>query len=193
MPVKINEKLNLVVEIENNNGETLYIHSTPIMKETFKKYYLILTKTFNQFYSNEIGIFGAPRVAAMVIEEKAKADGIWDGVDGVKNGLISEIHRLTNVVAPTSEGWGIIPLDIAYNQKLINEDDIDLIENFLCFFTVVSTLHLPKELRPIMNIVSTMWGPRVEPLNVTEFKNGLQTLTPIENIVASPIVSSIPS
>jgi hypothetical protein len=190
LPARINEKLNLVVEIENDNGETLYVHSTPIMKETFKKYYLILTKAFNQFYSNEIGVFGAPRVAAMVIEEKAKVDGIWDDV---KNGLINEIHRLTNVVVLTQSGWQIIPLEVALQQKLISEDDFDLIENFLCFFTVVSTLHLQKELRPIMNIVSSMWGPRVEPLNVTEFKNGLQTLTQTENTVESPTLSSIPS
>jgi hypothetical protein len=54
-----------------------------------------------------------PRVAAMILKDKAIELGVWDGPEGVERGLIQEIRRLANVFVPTDKGWETIPINEA--------------------------------------------------------------------------------
>lgn len=191
--ISINRKLNFVIPIENDDGTKLYVHSTPIRRETFELYFKVIAKAFSEIYAGGLGITSAPRVAAMLIKQHAQEMGIWDGPKGVKHGLMEEIRRLSNVVAPSGHGWELIPLDDAISQNIINEDDASEVENAICYFIVASAMHKKAELGPVLELVSKLWSAQVSSLNVSEFVASLPILTATGNSGAKEIVSSIPS
>lgn len=191
--IKINKKLNLVIPIETDEGLTIYVHSTPIMRETFEMYYKVISSVFTEIYSGGIGITSAPRVASLLLKDKAKELGIWEGPVGVKNGLVEEIKRLTNVIAPTENGWSVIPIETAISKNLINEDDAAEVDNAICYFIVASSMHKKSELRPVLDLVSKLWGGQVELLNAMDYAASLVTSTEIESIGEKVKLSSIPS
>src|ERR1017187_2795821 len=110
--MEISKSLNLVCPVETEGG-TIYIHSTPIRKETFKEYFLILSKTLNQLYAEGVSQITGPRIAALMLKKIAEEDGTWETVGkriGIKDGLMNEIKRLSNVVLATEQGWKTIPV-----------------------------------------------------------------------------------
>src|SRR5215831_13634119 len=109
--VRISRSLNLVVPVDTEAG-TIYVHSTPISRDVFERYYLVLSKTFAQIYQEGLAAIAGPRVGFLLLRDVAQntrgtngAPNAWEGTDGVANGLINEIRRLTNVIMPGPAGW----------------------------------------------------------------------------------------
>lgn len=191
--IKLNRKLNMVIPIETRDGITIYVHSTPIMRETFETYFEPIARTFTQIYSAGHGIYSGPRVAELILRKVATQMNMWDGENGVKNGLIVEIHRLTNVATPSPAGWTYLPWEIAVKDGLVDEDDASEVENALVFFTVASAMHKKSELRPLLESALSLWGAQPESLKLTDYLASLPTSTVTENTGGKPTVSSIPS
>jgi hypothetical protein len=170
--VKINKKLNLVCHLEETAMGDIYVHSTPIMRETFEQYYAPIARAFTRIFATPIAHASGPRVAKLVIRDEAMAIGTWEGKSGVKEGLFEELRRLTHVVTSVNGKWQHVPLEEATG---LDDDDRATIENYVCFFTVASAIQGKQELREMMSIVSTIWPFRSEPLSVTDYVAGLQT------------------
>ena len=191
--VQINRKLNLVVPVEVRPGVTYYVHATPIMRETFETYYGVIAKTFTEIYAKGLSVSSGPRVAALMLRDVAKAMGQWEGAQGVEQGLMAEIRRLSNVVAPANGRWTTLPFEDALQQKIFDEDDLAEVENAVAFFTVASAMHKKAQLRPVLEATADLWGAQLTSSNATDFAASLPTLTSAENTGAKATPSSIPS
>lgn len=195
--VSINRKLNLVVPILRGDKTELYIHSVPIMPETFKVYHLVMAKTFSTLAQNNLDPRSGPSVAAMVMEEVAKSTwrlpgmNWWEGPDGVggEAGLMAEIIRLSNVIRPTKEaGWQSIPLQSAINQNLIDEEERMEVINLLCFFTVVSLMAPRADREKLVKGLAAIYELQATYSTSTDWINSLTTSTVEETTGAEETV-----
>ena len=82
-------------------------------------------------YAGGYSAISGPRIAKMLIKQTAIDMGTWEGTNGVNAGLIGEIHRLTNVVAPNGKGWGATPYEDALNQNIFDKDDRRIYDDWI--------------------------------------------------------------
>lgn len=186
--------LNLVVPVSTDNG-TVYVHSCPVRREVFREHFLVLSKTLNQLYSEGVSRLTGPRIAALMLEKIAKDDGIWETVGdriGVKDSLMNEIRRLSNVILSTSEGWKTIPLMDAVKQGKLDIEDVEEAEGYIVFFTCISHIHKRKEVLAFLAPMAELWDTQSTSLNVTEYIDSLPTLKTEETLAPEVPQSLIP-
>jgi hypothetical protein len=192
--VKIDKKLNLVMPVEA--GE---IHSTPISYAVFEKYFLPISRAFARVYGEGLGTLAGPRVAYLMLKQVAMEDNMWEGSEGVENGLMNEIYRLSNLVRPskTQPGWECYPLYEAMHQGLLDDEERAEVNNALVFFTLVSSMHKKTELPVVLRTMTKFWGGQTTSLDSTAYAASLLISTQKESTgeKADPKVkaSSIPS
>jgi len=197
--MRIDRNLNLVVPVDTDNG-TIYVHSTPISRDVFKQYYLPISKTFSAIYQEGLSVVAGPRIAAMMLETISRSlpslsgqGSAWEGRDGVENGLLNEIKRLSNVVMPGDNGWTTLPLDDAIRQKLLSQDDLDEVEGILVFFICASAMHLRRELNSILSGLTKMWGGQIVSSNSSAWATSLATSIETGNSGETAPTSSVTS
>jgi hypothetical protein len=190
--VKINRALNLVIPIESEKGQ-IYVHSTPISREVFEQYFLVISKTFAAVFSQGLGAIAGPRIAYLMLKQTSEEMGVWVGPNGVANGLVNEIVRLSNVFMTGKKGWQSVPFQIAVDKEVLDEETISEILGELIFFTCVSMMNKKAQVKPIMDTVNGLWGSLTTSLDTTEYINSLKTLTEVENTGETEITSSLPA
>lgn len=191
MSLRVNKALNLVVPVESDAG-TIYVHSTPLRREVFEKYFLVISKTFSAIYSEGLSVISGPRIALLMLRKIAVDAGVWDGVGGVENGLLNEIRRISNVLVPTESGWALRPFQDVLSSGLLSEDEIDEVEGTIVFFICASAIHRKADLGRMLDHLQELWGTQTTLLNCTEFKSSLPTLTAPETTPETVKQSSIP-
>jgi len=178
--MRINKRLHLVIPVTREDGTVLYAHSTPISEEIFDAHFLVIAKTFSAIYAEGLGPLAGPRVADKILRRVARNLGEWDksdGTPGPAQGLVAEMRRLTNVLAPGAKGWEMRQFEEALSAQLIDATDASEIEAALTFFTVASAMHRRVDLKEILEAAAGLWGARIEYLNCTEYLNSLRTST----------------
>lgn len=199
--MKIDKRLNLVVPLEQEDNTTIYVHSIPIGWEIFDRYFLVLSKVYASFWSEGLSAISGPRIAAKMLrtvaQNTARAPGVswWEGEDGVENGLMPEIQRLTNILILTPEGWHPRPFQEAIDRKILSEEDISEALNQIVFFTVCSVV-APKETRDrLIAGGAVMSNSQTTSLLPMDFVKSLPILTETEDIgkkaTRSSVVSSV--
>lgn len=188
--MNIDRKLNLVVPVQRDDGVQIYVHASPISREAFDANFLIIAKTFTELYNSGLGHIAGPRVAAKLLRKEAEAMG---QPQAVEQGLFAEIRRLSNVLAPSEQGWTTTPFQAAISQNLINAEDVDIVENILTFFTLASAMHTKKDLKTVLEAASGLWDAQVTLLNATGFADSLRTSTKAGSSGETAPLSSIPS
>jgi hypothetical protein len=191
--MKLNRKLNLVFDIEREDGTKLYIHAMPISREVFETFFLVISKAFAAIYSEGLQVLAGPRVAALVLKQVATDAGQWDGPTGVRTGLMNEIRRLANVVMLTDQGWATLPLQSAIDRDLLDEDELAEAEGVITFFICASAMHRRSELGQILTSMTGLWGAQLTSLNCTEFATSLPTSTATASSTPLMQASSVPS
>lgn len=189
----INKRLNLVIPIERDDGSKIYVHSTPISRETFEFYWRVLTVAFQDLERLGSASMTSPKTAMICLKEHAKHGGVWEGDTGVEHGLLGEIRRLTSVILPTAKRWDTLMLDDALNANLLSKDDIDEVEGAIVFFILSSALAPKAVLRQKLELTNGWWGSQATSLNSSEFARSLPTLTETDSSGATATLSSIPS
>jgi hypothetical protein len=197
----IDKKLNLIVAVSRDDETTVYIHSTPIRLETFRTYHLVLSKTFASLMSEKLSIIAGPSVAAYVLEEVAKttnrSPGVnwWEGPDGVENGLMAEIRRLSNIITlkPDGSGWGALPLQLVLDDrnrdgslKVMSEEEAIEVMNQLVFFTVISSAAPRKDRPSMIHGAAYLFDGQTSLLDCTAFAASLKILTPVGSTGEKP-------
>jgi len=182
--VKLNRKLNIVLEIETSRGRG-HVHSVPIARIVFEDNFKVLSRTFAAFYQNYggLGPYAGPRVAKLLLMEQAEA---LDETDKIKQTLIPEIERLTNVFIPGERGWESIPYQVARNRNLIDEQTAAEVENALVYFTCATWMNLQMEMQVAFHGLIQGWRAVSTSSNATEYMNSLPTLTPAETTGEKP-------
>jgi hypothetical protein len=188
--MRVDKKLNLVVPCEQEGGEIIYFHSIPILKETFQRYSLVIAATFNKLLVNGLQSMGA-RIAAFTLQEVAEEMGKWEGTQGVKEGLLNEIDRLTNVLVMGANGWESVPVQTAIARGGIDEDDYEEAKQKIVFFILISAMARRDVAASFMVILENDWEMLTTPLNATAYGNSLLTSTVTETLPVAGNQSSL--
>jgi len=190
MTPRIDERLNLIIPVDRLAGGTAYIHANPIGRDVFETYWLTLAKTFAAIWQEGLNEIAGPKVAALMLRHIAEQNKTWDGPAGVSLGLMGEIRRLTNVVAPGgARGWDIVPLDQAVTMKLIDIEDVPEIEGVLVFFSVTWHLNRQSERLPIMDVVAKRLDASMSSQTLSAFVNSLPTSIATGSTGATPLAA----
>lgn len=181
--MRIDKRLNLVIPVVDDSDKPYaYVHSAPISTEVFDTYFLALARTYSAIFALGLGAVAGPRVADKVLKKTSMDIGIWEGPEGVQAGLVSEMHRLTNVVIVGKGGWETVPFGFAKQNKLLNDADIAEVEAAICFFICTASCHPRAKLAEYLDTASSLWGGQTTSLNCTEFANSLPTSTVVVSI-----------
>lgn len=188
--MKIDNKLNLVVQVEGEEG-TLFVHSMPLSRMVWERYFVVLSKTFSAMIAEGMSFISGPRIAALMLRKVAEEGGTWEGKDGVANGLMAEIRRLTNVVLPGENGWSTLPYQDAIARGLVSEDDAAEVDGLIVFFICVSAIQHRKDV-PDSLARMAVWGGLTTSLNCTEYAASLPISTLAATTDAMAAASSVP-
>jgi len=188
--MRIDKRLNLVIEVETGEG-TVFVHSTPVSREVFERYFLIISKTFAAIISEGLSFISGPRVAALMLKKIATDLGVWEGRDGINNGLMAEIRRLSNVIMPSDRGWYTVPFQDAIDKQLLDESDIAEVEGLIAFFICASAMSRKTEVQSVLERMA-LWGSSITSLNSTEFAASLPISSPEKTSQTPEITSSVP-
>ena len=191
--MRINRKLNLVIPVDTDIG-TVYVHSTPISREVFEKYFLVISKTFATIYRQGLEVVAGPRVAGIMLKRVATDLGIWEGDEGVELGLVAEMRRLTNVLIPNAEkkgGWDLMGLQDAIDRDILDDDEVSEVEGAVTFFMCASSMHRKTELPAILAGMTSLWDALTTSSSCTEYRDFLATST--EAKPTTTTTSSVPS
>jgi hypothetical protein len=171
--LKIDKRLNIVVPIETNGG-VLQVHCTPLSAEAFDLHFAAIAKVFAIIHGEGYGALAGPRIAAKVLREVARASGSWEGPMGVEEGIINEIRRTSLVVKPNREK---MLLHDAVQKGVLDKADVDILENTIVFFIVISAMHRPAVLTKLVEDMCLMWGAHSTSLTSTAWAASLPTST----------------
>ena len=184
------------MQVQTEKNGLVYIHSTSISRSVFEQFYLELGKVFSQCFDsiNQAHLaLSAPQLAYPALKSIATKAGNWDGVGGVKFGLVNEIVRLTNVAVSTEHGWETIPFDTAVKKEVLNEDEEAEALSSLIFFTAISKV-APKDLKnSFLEMAGALRNWELTYSDCTEYMSGLPTLTKKESTGKKAKESSIVS
>jgi len=189
--MRIDRNLNLVIPLEREDGP-IYIHSTPISREVFERYYLVIAKTFASIHQEGLTVIAGPRVSYLMLRDIAQKSGSWDGPGGVQAGLINEMRRLTNVVMPGERGWHVVPFQNAIDREMLDDEEVAEAEGAIVFFTCVVAMHRKAVAMAMVDGLNDLWGTRTTSSNSTEFAGSLPTSTATETS-AEAGVALVPS
>jgi hypothetical protein len=181
--MQIDRKLHIVIPIEQEDGSTVYVHSTAIDSMVFDKYYKPIAIAHGAMFADSLGPWAAPRVADKYLREAAKGltTRDYDCWADVQKGLLAEIYRLTNVAMLGERGWEPLPYDVAKKQGVFSPDTISQIEAALVFFTLGYAMYPVKSRRAILDSGMSLWDSHCELSSFTEFMSSLPTPTRAEN------------
>lgn len=191
--MKIDKKLNLVTNITREDGSIVYLHVTPFPYEVVEEHCVLLGNLFTNFVT-QVGPLGSARVAAMMLRsrlKKAQAEGLPDGPT-----IVDEIQRLTVVIHNVGGQWKTTPLEVAFNQGIIEPDEYREIEGEVVFFMVSSAIQKANLIAPTVGTVIKMYDGQLTSSSVTAFRDSLQTSKPdtdTQTQNAPPETSFIPS
>lgn len=187
MSANINKNLNLVIPVMTERGEG-HVHSTLISLHSFHAHWRPINRAFNDIYGDGVG--GGPRIAYHALKDAFKDMGYEREFNEV---FWPEVVRLTSVILPVEGGYKTYALDSVLKEEgLIDEVELDELYNAIGFFTVASRMHTNRA-RPEHLKFLTLWGARIESLNVTALKDSLPTLMPVEASGEKATASVIPS
>ncbi len=171
--MKISRDMHLIIPVETEMGKA-WIHATPISREVYREHFYILGKVFSAIFSEGLGVVSGPRIAYLMLERMCLEMKAWDGAGGVKNTLVNEIIRLSNLVYPVEgKGWDTKPLEVAIERGIV---DLDEVMGELIFFTCVSSINKPDQAKELMEQVGGLWDSQTSSLTLTEWMRSLPTL-----------------
>ncbi len=178
--MRIDRRLNIVLPVEHSDLGAIFVHSAPISRDVFERHFLLLSKAMASMFNEGLGVVTGPGVAALMLRKLAEAADAWDGPQGVKNTLMTEIVRLSNVVMPDPQGggWTTMPLFEALRRGLLDEQDAQEAEDTIVFFICVSSVLRVKQVAPMLEAAGRLWNFTTTSLNSTEYSASLPISTP---------------
>ncbi len=183
--MKLDRKLNLVLDLELSDGRPAQVHSVPVDDNVCEAHYLFIAVVMTRLY-NKLG--PNPAACSRVCYHMMK-DIIAEGNEykGAEKSFLQEIWRLTNVAIPGERGWETVPFYecIANPDRYMSQADVREVQNYICFFTAASWLH-PRKEREGMYDFLTEYGARTTSSNSTEHISSLPTWKQEESTGANP-------
>lgn len=174
--MKIDRRLNLVLEVERMDGTSVHVHHVPIAKEVYDAHWAILHDTVNALYMKKYLPPMAVRTGMKMLLSEAERTGV---LEAVQKDLLPHIWKTTTLIVP---GSGATPMEIAMASKsILDAEDIEEVQNYLVFFTAASWVHPRKELGKLLYPMLQDSGALFGSWSYMEFVTSLQTAKKEEN------------
>lgn len=177
--MKIDRSLNLVLTLEREGSPSIHIHSMPLSRSTFEANYKLIGGTYAEMFARgpiyllRVG----PKVATLTLREvgakEAEAYGLRG--DGGVVALLAEIRRLSNVLAPSPSGWEMLPVDVALQRGVMEQDEWTEAESAIVFFMLVSAAMTRNVLATVLEKMAPIFDARSESRSATDLLAFLQT------------------
>ena len=201
--MKINENLNLVLPLrEDEEGNPLlYGFHTPISREIFESCFRIIAATKASIFGKGF-VFAAdtgPRIASLTLKDEGRRDAESRGdvdeqgnpKDGGATALLAEIRRLTLILAPTQQGWDMIPVETALHSDILDEEEWREAESSLVFFTCPYALATKAVRVNLASAIASVLKGSITSSPVSEYAAFLQKSTAKQDSAKKG--SSVPS
>ena len=184
--IAITGEFNLAIPVLENDTHVLWIHSRPVSKDIFKKYYLPLSKAFSQLHAEGINVLAGPKVATYLLEDIG--DQLGQGTL-IREGFINEIRRITTCCIFTGTKWETIPLEVAAKKNKLADDIIEEAVAAAIFFTL-NWHGLPRQARQMMiKMAADLHNWQLTSLPATAWADSLPIPIPEESIPKAEISS----
>ena len=192
--MRLDHKLNLVVEAELANGAPAHVHATPVSRLVFEQHFQVIGMTFSALWQNGLDYLAGPQMAYLMLKQVATNLNRWEGPGGVENSFVAEIVRLANVAAPEEggRGWALTPLYDVLRDKLLDEEQAGDLMNALVFFILVSAIQRGAVKTATLDGMNALWATRTTRFGLSEWVASLPTSTATETS-PQPEASSVPS
>ncbi len=145
---QIADDLRLVIPVtyDATGDPVIYAYHTPISHAVFQANFAVIARTNAAIFKEGFAYaqLSGITTAAMELKEQAEKYAAERGIlapDGksfmdMAKPILTEIERLTLILAPTPQGWQELPVSVAINQGHIKEEDWQEAESQLVFFSV---------------------------------------------------------
>jgi hypothetical protein len=202
--VAITNDLKLVVPLKRSeNGDVLiYGYHTPIDRPVFEANYRVISATKAAIFGNGLRYAAdiGPRIAALTLVDEGTRDSalrgefMSDGTikDGGAKSLLAELKRLTLVLSPGPNGWENLPVDVAIQRGIIDEEDWRDGESSIVFFTCAFAMAPRQTRKGVASVLAGVTMAKITSLAPTEYCAGLLTST-TDDAIATRAASSVPS
>lgn len=179
--IKLTRDLRIVFSVDTPTHGRVHVHSLPLARSIFETFVLELGETYSKVfgsYDPKHVAMTAPQMALPALRVVSKRMGTWDGADGLEVGLINELARLTNVAHAGSVGWEQLPIHLAHQRGILDDDTHAEVLSSLVFFFL--TLRVgPDVLREdTLRMASSARGWQYTSSGFTEYLASLPTSTP---------------
>src|SRR5581483_1201358 len=138
---------------------------------------MTLAQTYSAIFSRGLGIAGGPAIAMRLLRQIAMENNAWadgpDGSPGVERGLVEEVRRLTNVAALVDGSWQQVPLKVAAQRGVIDDEDVSEVENAIVFFICISAVLNRSMRRPMLEAAAELWGAQITSSSCSELMSSL--------------------
>jgi hypothetical protein len=182
--VQLNSELNLVFPIRFADDGTplMYAYNTPISTEVFQANYRILAAVNAEIWKKGINNAAAfATVANLMLLDVAKVDALQWGTEDMGKAFLAEIQRLSYILAPGANGFEMLPINVAIERKVIDQEDWNEAESAIIFFTSGWSM-LPRAVRlPFAKRMTLHIGGSITPLPPLEWVKSLPRSTPDES------------
>ncbi len=185
--MKIDRRLNIVLELELSNGRPAHVHSTPVSAQVCEAHFMFISVAMTRLYS-KLGPNPAAcsRVCYYMMKDMIAKEPEYRGVD---ESFLQEVWRLTMVAVPGERGWQTVPFYECLAGKYLSPEDVKEVQNYICFFTAASWLHPPREMVGMYEYFRS-YGAVITSSSCTEHFNSLPISTPDGSTGASPAMQA---
>ena len=71
-----------------------YVHSTPIAREVFERYFMVIAQTFSAIYGNGLGRVGGPPVAMLLLKQVAAQNtSVQEPLNAAVQSIVTAIQQ----------------------------------------------------------------------------------------------------
>lgn len=176
-------------------SETVTAYHSPISREIYEANFKLLGETKIALIGDNIRhAYMASGDSVLYLrqcgqEMAAKAGGSGDFGAAA---LLADIKRLTLIIAPGPQGWGVVPVDVALSSSIITDDEWADAEAALVFFTAWMAGVSRRERLKQINLSAQLIGGSTTSSSPAELISTLQQSNQTDNS-AQNVVSSVPS
>ncbi len=194
--MQIDTNLNLALPVAFSDGgePRLWAYHTPISIEVFQANYRVIAATHAAIWTRGLRYAASAglRIANLALLDAAAADAEEQGTPDSGQAILAEIRVRTLILAPSANGFDLVPADIAVTRGILDKEEWSEAEATLVFFTVSSSMAKRAGRKALCENIASVTGGSITSLPVMEFAATLATSTPDETSEVAE-ASSVPS
>jgi hypothetical protein len=184
--MQITDSLNLALPV----GDGLTAYHVPISRAIYETHYSVINAVKAALSRKGIHyqMGSGPRIANLVLKDEGEKDAAernsFDAkgnvIDDRTPALLAELKRLTTILVPGTNGYDVLPVDVAISQGKIDDEDWNELEANLVFFTCHAMTTRKATRSSIATATASVLDGSITSLGPMDHAASLRTLTKAE-------------